>query len=235
MSQQTKTAVMLQPFGAGDVIFTQTIAHRFKEAGYRILWPVMPQFVEGLQRAYPDIEFIDYTRAAGVDFNAKVQKVINGILHVPLRWSMEIMNSPYRDVMKNKYLMYGYDWQDWKQHAMWRRDHEKEAALLAHLGLKEGDEYILTNKYYRSDSSGVISLPKFDCKVVEMKSVPGFSLFDWMYIAERAKEIHVANSAILYCIELIDLKQPIHLYKRLPEETHFDNVQFLFSKPYILH
>lgn len=226
---------MIQPFGAGDIIFTQTIAHRFIEAGYHILWPVMPQFVDGLQRAYPQIEFTDYTKSTGVDFNAKVQKVINGMLHVPLRWSMEIMKVPYTGVMRAKYDMYGYDWQDWKQCAMWHRDHDKEAALFAHLGLKEGEEYILTNKHYRSDSSGVISLPKFDCRVVEMKSIPGFSLFDWQTVIHGAKEIHTVSTALLYLLEMLDLKQPIHLYKRVPEETHFDNVQFLFSKPYILH
>lgn len=230
-----KTAVMLQPFGIGDVCFTQTIAHRFIEAGYHILWPVMPQFVEGLKRAYPQIEFIDYTKSVGVDFNAKVQKVINGMLHVPLRWSMEIMKVPYTGVMRAKYDMYGYDWQDWRKHGKWLRDGLKELQLRKHFGLKEGDEYILANKYYRSDSSGVISLPKFDCRVIDMKTIPGYSMFDWQMVIEGAKEIHTVSTALLYVLELLDLKQPIHLYKRLPEETHFDNVQFLFSKPYILH
>lgn len=230
-----KVAVILQPFGAGDVIFTQTIAQRFKGAGYHILWPVMPQFLDMFSRAYPQIEFTDYTKATGVDFNAKVQKVINGMLHVPLRWSMEIMKVPYTGVMRAKYDMYGYDWQDWKQHAKWLRDGLKELQLMNHLGLKDGDEYILANKYYRSDSSGVISLPKFDCKVVEMRAIPGYSLFDWQMVIEGAKEIHTVSTALLYVLELLDLKQPTHLYKRVPEETHFDNVQFLFSKPYILH
>lgn len=204
------------------------------DAGYHILWPVMPQFVEGLTRAYPQIEFTDYTKATGVDFNAKVQKVINGMLHVPIRWSVDIMNVPYSQCMKSKYDMYGYDWQDWRKHGKWLRDGLKELQLRQSLGLKDGDEYVLVNPYYRSDSSGVVALPSFK-KTIHMRGIPGYSLFDWQPIIEGAKEIHTVSTALLYVLELLDLKQPIHLYKRVPEENSFDNVQFLFSKPYILH
>jgi hypothetical protein len=230
-----KKAAILQFFGIGDIIFSQTIAQRFKEAGYHILWPVMPQFVDGLRRAYPTIEFTDFTKETRVDFDCRIQKVHNGLLHIPIRWSMEIMGVPYSQVMRAKFDMYGWDWQDWKQHGKWLRDGLKELQLMKHLGIKEGDEYILTNPYYRSDGSGMVTLPKFDCKVVQMKGVPGYSLFDWMYIAEHAKELHVVNSAILYCLELLPLTMPIHLYKRTPEERDFKNVDYLFTKPYILH
>lgn len=230
-----KTAVILQPFGIGDSIWCQTIAQRFKDAGYHILWPVLPQFVEGLSRAYPGIEFVDAHKVQGVDFDAKVQKVINGMLHVPIRWCVEIMNVPYHMCMMSKYDMYGWDWRDWKSHGMWVRDYEREKALFYDvLGLKDGDEYTLCSMTYRSDNKGRVGI-KLPGKVVDLKVIEGYSLFDWALVIERAKEVHAVSSAILYVLELLDLKQPLHLYKRLPEETHFDNVQFLFSKPYILH
>lgn len=199
------------------------------------MWPVLPQFVEGLKRAYPAFEWVDVNTVDKVDLNAKVQKVINGILHIPIRWSVDIMQVPYNKCMSSKYEMYGWDWGIWKEHAMWHRDKEKENALMEHLGLKEGDEYILANKYYRSDSSGVISLPKFDCMVIEMKSIPGFSLFDWQMVIEGAKEIHSVSTSLLYMFEVLELKQDIHLYRRIPEELNYINVEFLFSKPYKLH
>ena len=136
MVNMEKRAVVLQPFGIGDCIWSQTIAHRFKKAGYHILWPVLPQFVEGLKRAYPAFEWVDVNTVDKVDLNAKVQKVINGILHIPIRWSVDIMQVPYNKCMPSKYEMYGWDWSIWKEHAMWERDKEKENALDGASGVK---------------------------------------------------------------------------------------------------
>ena len=41
--------------------------------------------------------------------------------------------------------------------------------LMEHLGLKEGDEFIFVNRYYRSDNSGKVAIKVDDTKVVEMK------------------------------------------------------------------
>jgi hypothetical protein len=233
---QSKTAAIIQPFGIGDCIWSQTIAHRFMKAGYNIIWPVLPQFVEGLQRAYPDITWLNAYDQKKVDLNTKVQKVIDGILHVPIRWSVDIMGVPYSQCMSSKYDMYGWDWRIWKDHAMWKRDEAKEKALFYDvLKLKDGDEFILTNKYYRSDLSGIAPIPVFEEKTVEMKRFMAYSIFDWAFTLERAKEIHVVSSAILYMLEMLELKQPIHLYTRLPEESDFRNVEFLFSKRYHTH
>ena len=57
----TKTALISQPFGLGDVIFAQAIARKFKAEGYEIVWPVLKHYVNDCKRAYPYINFIPHS------------------------------------------------------------------------------------------------------------------------------------------------------------------------------
>jgi hypothetical protein len=104
-------------------------------------------------------------------------------------------------------------------------------------GIKQGEPFILVNTMYRSDMQGSIT-PKISngMKVVRMKIVSGYSLFDYSLMIEKAAEIHVANSAILYLLELLNLSaKEVHIYARKEEGGNFPYVDYLMTKNYILH
>lgn len=233
-----QTVIPNQFFGLGDIIFTITLVKRVANDN-PILWPVLPHFVEGLNRAYPSIKFVDY-RTIPINYESKehyttVLPKIGECTILPLRWAGTILKLPYTQEMMAKYMLYGMDWREWKEGAMWERHLAVEQRLSTNLGI--GDkECVLINKIFGSDSQLKVNIPVIGGLLnIEMITHYTYSLFDWAHILENASEIHTVSSSILYILELLDIKAPIHLYKRLPIEKDFKNVDYLFTKPYILH
>lgn len=216
-----------------------TIARRWKDQGNEIYWPVLPQFLDGCTRAYPDINFMDW-RTIKIDYENRNEHdvVIDGLEYrvVPLRWNVENLNVPYSRCMETKYSWFGWDFREWKEKAHFKRDKTKEKELFDNWWLT--GEYIIVNKNYQSDFKGEkqIKTDSFldSADVLKMKPIKGFSLFDWCYLLEHAKEIHTVSTSLLYILEMLDLKCPIHLYAR-PTDPNFDQVKYLFTKNYILH
>lgn len=221
--------IVNQPWGLGDIIFCMTIARRWQAEGHTVIWPVLPHFVDGLRRAYPDIHFTDMN-LVHIDYERMDEHDWNGHRVVPLRWNVEILGVPYEQCMASKYSLFEMDYKDWKDNAMWERDREKERDLSVEIGAIK--PYKLVNQYYTSDASQNVMIVKPGA--IYMRPIPGYSLFDWVGILEDAEEIHAVSSSILYLLELLDLKQPLHLYSR-PTDKNFSQVSYLFTKPYILH
>jgi len=229
-----KLLVPNQYVGLGDIIFQQSLVRKYMDQGYRVLWPVEKHFVNDLNRAYPDITFVNKS-IVKIDYNAKHEINKSGVKVLPLRWADVILNLPSNDCMKAKYSLYQQDWKTWKQIAMWKRDKHQENELFNLLELTQGKRFILVNQNYQSafQSKAKLDIPK-GIGIIEMKPIEGYSLFDWAKVIEHAAEIHTVSTSLLYLLELLDLKQPIHLYPR-ENDPQFEQVKFLFTKPYILH
>jgi len=212
---------VLQHHGIGDVIFCQTLVRSL--GNYDITWPVQSQFIEGLKRAYPDIEWIPDTQSP-VPLDIKRDCWHGEYRVIPIRWSDQILKVPYRHVMKAKYDMYRMPFQTWKRDAMWKRDYEKENQLFKLLNLKP-KEYILKNLTFLSNSSR-----KIDIQIdgIEMKEIHGFSLFDWAKVFENAKEIHTVSTSILYILDMLDTC-PVNVYVRRPIERDHSFYSYIFT------
>lgn len=237
----------LQYFGIGDVIYTmqlvKTLALQHEiETGEdsKIVWGVMPQFVEGLQRAYPDVSFVDY-RLINIDYNCRTEKEVMlpapGKL-LPIRWADSILGVSYDKCMRAKYDMYGKNYRSWIAGAGFTRDKKQENDLLEMiLESTNNKPFILVNEYYQSDGNGVRKIyvePENGEEIVYMNEWGAFSLFDWAGVIEAAEEVHTVSTSLFYLLELLNLKSPAHLYSR-PTDPHFKHIDYLFSKPYILH
>ena len=118
----------------------------------------------------------------------------------------------------------------------WGRNMTDEKRLYNQVVRKK--PYILVNRYYGAHGQFQITpqLPA-NANVVEMRPIAGFTMLDWGTVIEGAMEIHSANTSLLYVLEQMDLKMPIHLYHRngLWGEIGYSHTKFLHSKPYILH
>lgn len=229
--------IINQFFGIGDIIFCQNIAKRFIEMGHTVTWPVLPNFLEGLQRAYPAVTFVDmYT--LNMDYERKDEHDWNGYRVVPLRFSDSLLNLPYDQCMASKYKLFGWDYNDWKDGAEWKRDQDEMNIIddLSHdlgFNLRDGG-YVLLNENYQSDLKGrkQIDASKFS-SIVYMNRYDGYSMFDWAKVIQNAAEIHTVSTSLFYMLELLPLTQPIHLYPR-PNDPTFSHIKYLFTKDYRL-
>lgn len=229
--------VPIQYFGLGDIIFEQTLVRKIAN-GSAILWPVAPQFKDGLQQAYPDITFADRTKM-DIDYNRQDDYVQNDMRCLPFRWADAILQVPYTQCMSSKYQLYNQDYRTWKEQAMWHRDSDKEDELFKSFGCDKG-EYVFTNVFFGSESQLRISVPmqeSWNLPLIEMRTIPRFSLFDWAKVLENANEIHTVSTSILFLLEMLDLKaKEVHLYCRKPIEHNFDNIEYLLERHnYKLH
>lgn len=233
---KNKLIIPAQFFGIGDIIFCMTLIRRLAGDKYKILWPVMPNMVDGLSLAYPDVLFVPFT-TCGINLEHKEEYENEQHRYIPVRWSDGWEKSSYIFCMANKYTMNGMDYKTWKDEAHFVRDYEKEHSLCELVGLKIGERFNLVNRYFGTSSQHLVDI-KIDnnLKCIEMKTIPGYSLFDWCYMIERAENIHVANSSILYLLELLTLDaSEVNLYCRIPQENNFENTRYIHTKQYTLH
>lgn len=218
-----------QPFGCGDVIYSMQLARIWIEQGHSITWPVFPQFVSQLQRAYPFITFVDW-QTIPAPYDCRDEIDWNGYRYIPLRWANEIMGQPYDRCMANKFELFNLPFSDWRKGAMWERDGLKERRLSLAFGASTN---IVVNRTYGSDGKMRVNVPYNDGDILMVPSAE-YSLFDWAAVLENATEIHTVSTSIIYPLEMLDITCPIHLYAR-PTDPKFSQVSYLFTKPYILH
>lgn len=237
MTHEKKFAFISQPWGIGDVIFSMGIATYFKKQGFHIHWPVRPQYLESLRRAYPKIQFVDVSSVNQQLLMIKdVHIDADGMRIVPIRWSDTVMKVPYKFVMRAKYDIYNLDWKIWKRAARWNRHYVKENDLGVFLGIHPHEKYNLINKRFGGEHRTVEIKVDNGLRNIYMTDVIGFTMFDWAGIIENATTLHMVSTSTLYMTEVLDLKcKENHLYTRKPIEHNLDYVSYLLSKEYILH
>jgi hypothetical protein len=226
-------ALISQPFGLGDVIFTKQLINDIViRSGYEsVIWPVEAHFIEGLKRAYPNIEWIPLSPDIQKYISVMKKCVIDDYAIIPIRFANTMLHVPYSRCMRAKYDLYKLDWQTWRN-ASFQRTPEKENALIEFLGIDMGRPYHLINKRFRTNESGIAPIPNdTSMKNIEMTNINGFSMFDWSKIIENAAHISTVGTSLNYLIELLNLKASyITLYKRMPDEPHYKNYDYILTK-----
>lgn len=210
-------ALILQPKGIGDIIFCQTIAQDLIKKGYEVHWTVIDMFYDQVRQAYPDVFWVR-EKNTPVNLNTRTFQEVDGYEVLPIKFSDTIAGVPYKHVMRAKYDMLGMDWRSWVNHAMPRRNYEKERDLINLLNA-EG-EFCLVNRNWTGRMRRVSFTPKTTTRVIEMREIKSYSLFDWMGVMEAAKEIETVSTSILYLLFLIELKCRPVVYKRGNGEPH---------------
>lgn len=225
-----KTLYINQPAGLGDIIFSMTAVRRMAADYSKCYWPVQePHWVEGLQRAYPDIRFIERSQTT-LDHDRKdtykLYRPDHGdITVIPLRFSDSICKVPFKDCMKSKYMFFNLDWKDWMQDAKIARDTNNENALYSKLrGGALHKKFKLVNRIYKTDQSGKAGNVPYFSDAIEMQTLPGFSLFDWAKLILNAEEIHTVGTSLVYLIELLKPTCKVFVYPRHPQ--HHDHSRY---------
>ena len=220
-------SLIQQPFGIGDIIFCQNIAHKLIEDGFAVFWPVQEMFLHGLKKAYPLIKWLPENQSP-INLNNRRTGMIRGFHCVPIRFSDTIQGVPYKYVMRAKYDMMGMNWEEWTKRAKWVRDLEKESQLKNLVGAV--GEYTLVNNNFHGKHMKRTGIKTEGC--VEMRYVDGYSLFDWAGVIEAAKDIHTVSTSIVYLMEILQLNCVPSIYIRHPQESNHDNYKYLLKKEY---
>ena len=64
-------------------------------------------------------------------------------------------------------------------------------------------------------------------KIVEGHLIPEFTVFDWLKVIEKAKDIHVVSTCLFYILDAVDKKLPeIKIYNR-DDNLNFNELYFL--------
>jgi hypothetical protein len=231
------TIIPQQYFGAGDAIFIQSLLRQIAQPGDRILYPILQQFVEGFNRAYTDVMFVDH-HLIKVNYESKVELNVNGCRILPIRYADQILGVPYHHCMRAKYDLFGLDFNTWRD-VRPKADHDKQRELYWRM-VKEvdGTDYNLISPYYGSGSQFKADIaPNNGLPNIHMTSLQGYSLFDWQMLIENATTIHAVSSSIVYLLELLDLRAiEAHLYGRHHEpKTWLKNIDYLLTKQYEIH
>jgi len=223
--------IVLQPHGLGDHIFCQSLVNQLADLEH-IVWPVLPHFIDGLKRAYPEINWIPVGSLSSNVENCRIDTVINGNRILPIRWADSITKVKYKDCMRSKYDLYGLDWNTWKDFTFKKDSNRAMKLFYEVLGLSDGEKFRLINKRFTSNESKSVKIPESSkIRNIEMITIPGFSLFDWYLVIEKATEIHTVGTSINYIIELLEIKsENVFLYKRLPDENHFQNYDYILKR-----
>lgn len=227
-----KICLIKQPAGLGDIFFTQKIAHKYYQEGYKIIYPVIPQFT-WLKNYIPFFNFPDINDSFLYKylFNNKDEYFAEDLIFLPLQDADKKFAN--KRIMESKYIMSQLCYTDWAAYFIFNRNFEKEQMLFNSLNLSENDEYCLVSKNYGSPPAYLkynIN-PQTSLKIIELDFKDEYTLFDWCKVIENASEIHMIDSAINFIIEKLKLKtDKLFLYSR--RGNNFSEIDYLFKVPY---
>lgn len=201
--------VFNQPRGLGDILFLVPLCRALVSEGNTVIWPIDPEYFN-IAKHFPDIDFRDMDTVK-VNYESQTPDFTPYGRLLPYRWAAELTGIGWKRCMQAKYELYGHSYLMWRE-LSWKRDYVKEKELAKLLGARGG--YVLINKNFaRPDLHMEADIP---VSGILMSIIPGYSLIDWCGIIEGASEIHTANTAINYLIELMDIKVPVYMYSRVP-------------------
>lgn len=250
-----KTGIVYQPCGLGDILFLQKVAHHIKDNGYDVYWPVISEF-NWLNDYIPDFNFIfedqfiphqgliisDKTDFPNKElYSTKTQSIITENLFF---FQGFLICDP---IMSGKYDSIGLDWEDWRDYIKFNRNIEKENSLYYDvLGLTDNEEYVFVNRNFctRPNPSIYYNIPVnenyYGCKVIEMNTIPGYSLFDWCKVLENCKEINMIATSFNFLLESPELfgnvkNKKLTLHHRCSTNSNSDywnDVKYLFKLPW---
>jgi len=210
----------------GDILFLIPMIRELMAEGNEVLWPIDERYLP-IRKHFPDINFVnkaDYN----LPYEAQGRIVTEYGELLPYRFASELRGQGLKDCMRAKYELYGHNYLIWRK-LYWKRDYNNEARLIRLLNLPE--KFNLINQYYGHLGELKVQVNiQNDMPQVHITNVPGYTLIDWLGVVERASEIHMANSSLNYLIELMDIKVPVHLYKRgIWGEREFEYSDYLFT------
>jgi len=236
-----KVAVIRQPAGLGDILFTYKVAEKINDKfkPEQIIWPVCKEYsdIKDYINTPSNIHFVneDSEFPGKKLYDSFIRQVVNidDITYIPLQYSCESTYGyfNFQENLYSKYSFVGLDYKNWADYVKLKRNHEKEESLF---NLKAPNEpYILVNRNYGTNPQkrqDIALTSKY--KIVEFDYEPGYSLFDWIKLIEQAEEVHTLQTSLAYLLDILG-KQRVHIYHRAVKKADIagtDQDSFYYCK-----
>jgi len=126
---------------------------------------------------------------------------------------------PLLSLMSKKYAFVGLSDQDWPDYVNLKRNSKKENELFYDvLGLKDEDDYAFVNSFLGTQPHHVSNWTfivdefkksdshKNGMSFVKLEFIEGFTVFDWLKVFERAKEIWMEGSSLTWLAEKVEMQ-----------------------------
>lgn len=201
--------------GLGDILFLVPLIRALIDEGNAVIWPIADHYFN-IAKHFPDI---DMRLKSTIDIPYESRFMVNtayGRL-LPYRFAIENMGRKLTQCMQSKYELYGHNYLMWRE-LIYKRDYDNEAKLKQILlyDLHEPKKYQVINRHFGEVARGrqIIPNPNPALPIIEMGTIDGFSLIDWLGVIEGASEVHTANTSLMYLLELMQLDMPVYVYKR---------------------
>jgi len=213
----------------GDIIFIMAILQKYHKDGYEVIYPLPNQYIEpiSVKNYFPTINIISQNGYRQKNFINEGDEVTNLDFH-----------RIYGKHQISGHMRFKYEDLDLPLD-MWRdveitRNHDAETRLFDYLELSDGKKYNFINEFWHGKNTGLLVETGNDYPNINMSFIEGFTLFDWILVMQRAQSIHTVSTSINFFIDLYDMPDDLHIYKRGAQTNH-DEYDFLFNKNYVWH
>lgn len=232
-------AIIKQPAGLGDIFFCQKIANRVRAQGYKIIWPVIPQFL-WIKNYIDNVEFVDANDNPFIN----VLKSIDDMVFTQFYGDDVVINLQNADkihrgmsVMLAKYRCVNITPDNWADHFNFKRNIARENELFYDvLGLKDTTQFALKNFKFASPPHEQVCQRALDAHVgdleeIHMQSLSEFTLLDWCKVLEHATAIHTVETSLNYVIEKLSTTDQLFMYSKWKPSSYY-HIDMLFKKPW---
>lgn len=219
---------IIQPGKIGDIIVCLPIARYYSNKGYKVFWPVDKNIISNF------VGYCDYVEFIPIDFHCDIARQVclkqcwcNHLLDLSftLPGSWDNFNTKYYKENEStiKFDQLKYEIADIPFEEKWNlqitRNESKEKELFLQLNPTK-EEYVVV-QWRGSDYFKQIKIQDIDnIKQIEVQPITN-SVFDWIYVLEKAKGFVLVDSSVANLVEQLKLPQPKMFLARQPARpTH---------------
>jgi len=153
----------------------------------------------------------------------------NNYIFIPL----DGHNLRHNSVMRSKYCLVNIDCSDWKNYFNFERNIKKENELFYDvLGVREDEEFIFLNRNFASPPDIFVKPINISTnyRIIEMKIIDNFTIFDWCKVLEKTKAIITVETSLNYIIEKLNLStNNLQMFSKW-NPANYNHIMGLFKK-----
>lgn len=229
-TEYKKIVLINQPAGLGDIFYLQKAVKSFADNSIQVYWPVQKDFEYVLHYLkHPNITYYsvddDYPYKKHNLFSKKYRYSFldhenkTEVYYIPFTHSHEeyelFSGKKKYSAMLSKYELIDMSNTNWQQYFVFERNYEREDNLRKKYKIEKDENFIFVNGLFASPPEMFDRNIKINTnlKVVYNDGEP-CHIFDYCWIFENAKELHLVESAFCYMVEVLKTTDKLFMYSR---------------------